>query len=91
MIDNRYRHLNKYLKDKFGERTLKVCVDGGFSCPNRDGTCGVGGCIFCGSEGAGENIKNKKQDLVESIESQIKSFLDSYRGERANKFIVYFF
>lgn len=36
----RYRHLNEYLKEKFGERTLKICVDGGFTCPNRDGTLG---------------------------------------------------
>ena len=41
----RYRHLNEYLKEKFGERTLKICVDGGFTCPNRDGTLGYGGCI----------------------------------------------
>ena len=90
MIDNRYIHLNKYLKDRFGERTLKVCIDGGFTCPNRDGTCGSGGCVFCGELGAGENIKNRKSDIIDSIENQVKSFLDSYRGERANKFIVYF-
>lgn len=33
----RYRHLNKFLIEKFGERTLKICIDGGFTCPNRDG------------------------------------------------------
>ena len=33
----RYRHLNEYYKEKFGERTLKICIDGGFTCPNRDG------------------------------------------------------
>jgi len=42
----RYRHLNKYLIEKFGERTLKICVDGHFSCPNRDGTLSKSGCIF---------------------------------------------
>jgi len=36
----RYNKLNKWLKEKFGERTLKICIDGGFTCPNRDGTCG---------------------------------------------------
>ena len=36
----RYKHLNTYLKEKFGERTLKICVDGGFTCPNRDGSLG---------------------------------------------------
>ena len=44
----RYKHLNEYLKRKFGERTLKICIDGGFTCPNRDGTCGTKGCLFCG-------------------------------------------
>lgn len=53
----RYRHLNKYLKEKFGERTLKVCIDGGFTCPNRDGTKSFGGCIFCSDKGSGEHIK----------------------------------
>ena len=56
----RYNHLNTYLKNKFGERVLKVCIDGGFTCPNRDGTCGFGGCVFCGEQGAGENIKGKR-------------------------------
>jgi radical SAM protein (TIGR01212 family) len=86
----RYNHLNTHLKNKFGERTLKVCVDGGFSCPNRDGKCGFGGCIFCGEMGAGENIKYRLNDCLDSIRSQIEGFLSSYRGDRANKFIVYF-
>jgi radical SAM protein (TIGR01212 family) len=86
----RYNHLNTYLKNRFGERTLKVCIDGGFSCPNRDGKVGFGGCAFCGRLGAGENLKNRKEEVLESIESQILGFLNSYRGERANKFIAYF-
>lgn len=80
----RYNHLNTYLKDKFGERTLKICVDAGFTCPNRDGTKSVGGCIFCGERGSGEHLKNI------DIADQVKQHLESYRGERANKFIVYF-
>jgi len=90
MNKNRYNHLNTALKEKFGERTLKICVDGGFSCPNRDGVCGKGGCIFCGSMGAGENIKNRLMENLASIKNQVHGFLNSYKGERANKFIVYF-
>lgn len=86
----RYNHLNTYLKEKFGERTLKICVDGGFTCPNRDGTISCGGCIFCGEMGAGDNIKYRKEEIISSIKSQVCGFLNSYRGERANKFIVYF-
>ena len=81
----RYRHLNKYLKEKFGERTLKICVDGGFTCPNRDGTLGFGGCIFCSEKGSGEHI-NSNVD----ISKQVESYFKSYKAKRANKFIVYF-
>ena len=80
----RYNHLNTYLKEKFGERTLKICIDAGFTCPNRDGTKGTSGCIFCGERGSGEHLKNI------DIADQVKKHLESYRGERANKFIVYF-
>ncbi len=86
----RYKHLNSELKKRFGERVLKVCVDGGFTCPNRDGKVSSGGCIFCGSQGAGDLIKYRTDCVLQSIESQVKGFLSSYRGERANKFIVYF-
>lgn len=83
-MEKRYNHFNDFLKQKFGERTLKVCIDGGFTCPNRDGKCGVGGCTFCGERGSGENTKNIE------ISQQVKNHLNSYRGERANKFIAYF-
>ena len=84
-MNERYRHLNTYLKEKFGERTLKICIDGGFTCPNRDGKCGIGGCIFCSERGSGEHISN-----LLTISKQVKKHLSSYRGERANKFIAYF-
>ena len=81
----RYKHLNKYLKEKFGERTLKICIDGGFTCPNRDGTKGTTGCIFCSEKGSGEHIKSAK-----NITEQVKNYFKSYKAKRANKFIVYF-
>lgn len=90
MEEVRYNHLNSYLKSIFGERTLKICVDGNFTCPNRDGSKGHGGCIFCGRLGAGDLIKYRRTELVDSIQSQVNGFLNSYRGARANKFIVYF-
>ena len=82
----KYNHLNTYYKNKFGERTLKICIDAGFTCPNRDGTLSNSGCIFCSEKGSGELIKYSSQH----IENQVKNFLNSYRGMRANKFIVYF-
>ncbi len=87
----RYNHLNEYLKEKFGERTLKICIDAGFTCPNRDGTCGTGGCIFCSEKGSGEHIKSDKNiNISESIKHQIENHFKSYRANRANKFIAYF-
>lgn len=82
----RYNTLSSFYKEKFGEKTLKICVDGGFSCPNRDGTKGVEGCIFCSEKGSGELIKERNQH----ISTQVKKYFDSYRARRANKFIVYF-
>ena len=81
----RYKHLNNYLKEKFGERTLKICIDGGFTCPNRDGSKGVGGCIFCSEKGSGDHIK-----IANSITNQVENYFKSYKAERANKFIAYF-
>ena len=81
---NRYNQFNTWLKNKFGGRTLKICIDGGFSCPNRDGTKSCGGCIFCGERGSGENTKRI------DISQQVRNHLNSYKGERAGKFIAYF-
>ena len=75
-MNSRYNRLNEYYKLKFEDRTLKISVDGGFTCPNRDGKCGIAGCIFCSEK--------------ESISKQVKDHLNSYRAKRANKFIVYF-
>ena len=84
MIEH-YKHLNTYLKELFGERTLKICIDGGFTCPNRDGKCGTSGCIFCSSKGSGELINS-----ASNISNQIIQYFQTYRSKRANKFIAYF-
>lgn len=87
----RYKHLNKYLKEKFGERTLKICIDGGFTCPNRDGSIGTGGCIFCSERGSGELISCANGSTQsDKIRKQITNYFSSYRSQRANKFIAYF-
>ena len=85
-MEQRYNKLNQYYKEKFGERTLKICVDGGFTCPNRDGKCGTGGCIFCSEKGSGELIKQSDKHISE----QVRQYFNSYRAKRANKFIIYF-
>ena len=50
----RYNSLNEYLKRRFGRKMYKLAVDAGFTCPNRDGTKGTGGCIFCSEAGSGD-------------------------------------
>ena len=84
-MESRYNHLNEFLKNKFGERVLKICIDGNFTCPNRDGKCGTGGCIFCGEAGSGEHLNSTK-----NIKNQVENYFKSYKASRANKFIVYF-
>lgn len=86
---NRYNKLNEYLKNKFGERTLKICIDAGFTCPNRDGTVAKGGCIFCSERGSGDHIHTSTLNF-NSITEQVQNYFSSYKSKRANKFIVYF-
>ena len=77
-----YRTLSSYLKEKYGMKIKKICIDGGFTCPNRDGTCGTGGCIYCGERGAGEHI-----DGLKSISEQVSEQLAS---TKADGYIAYF-
>ena len=78
-----YNNLSSYLKAKYGKRLSKICIDGGFGCPNRDGTCGHGGCIFCGERGAGEHI-----DYAKSIFRQVEDAIS--RSRDTDEFIAYF-
>ena len=78
-----YNNLSSYLKTKYGGKVSKICIDGGFGCPNRDGTCGIGGCIYCGERGAGEHI-----DPSVSIREQAEAVLG--RDKRSDHFIAYF-
>lgn len=78
-----YNRLGDYLLEIFGEKVKKIPIDGGFTCPNRDGKCGEGGCIFCGEQGSGEQTKG-----FLSIEKQIESFFAT--PKRLKGFIAYF-
>ena len=78
-----YNNLSDYFRRKYGRRLGKICIDGGFTCPNRDGKCGVGGCIYCGERGAGEHI-----DPCSSIKEQVERGLDG--AEADELFVVYF-
>ena len=64
----RQRTVNEYLKDRYGKKIYKVAINAGFTCPNRDGTIGFGGCIFCSGEGSGEFAQDPKWSVSEQIE-----------------------
>ena len=82
-----YNTYSKYLKDRFGEKVYKLRISLPLTCPNRDGTLGFGGCIFCGEEGG--TFENLSSSI--SIKEQLKRNKE-YIGKRynANKFIAYF-
>lgn len=81
----RYNKLSDFFKANFGGRLEKICIDAGFTCPNRDGKKGYGGCIFCSEKGSGDHI-----DSTKSIRKQVEDFLVSYKADRAEKYIAYF-
>ena len=66
----RYHSISTWLKREFGCKTIKLAIDGGFSCPNRDGSKGVGGCIFCSDSGSGE--------FASDIDDQIRLLSDKW-------------
>lgn len=82
-----YTTLNSYLKERFGTKVYKLSLDGGFTCPNRDGTVGTGGCIFCSKGGSGDFAENRKL----SITSQIENAKDKVSKKiNDGKYIAYF-
>ena len=52
--EKRYHSLDYYLKNTYGSKLYKLSLNGGMTCPNRDGTCGTRGCIFCSQGGSGD-------------------------------------
>ena len=64
--------LNEYLRDRFGHKVYKVAINGGFTCPNRDGTLDSRGCIFCSGRGSGEFSCDSSVSVTDQIENGIK-------------------
>lgn len=67
-----YTSLNDYCRKEFGHKLYKLSLDGGMTCPNRDGTLGYGGCIFCSEEGSGEFSEKRAGSIAEQIENAKK-------------------
>ena len=72
--NKRYYTLDYFYKHKFNSKVFKVSLDGGFTCPNKDGTKGIGGCIYCSKSGSGEYAGDKRDDIVTQFE-KIKSMM----------------
>ncbi|MEG2870799.1 MAG: TIGR01212 family radical SAM protein [Clostridium sp.] len=68
MIEKPYYALDYYLKQTFGEKIYKLALDGGMNCPNRDGTLGFGGCIFCSHGGSGDFAEPMRTSVTDQIE-----------------------
>lgn len=82
-----YYSLNRYLTDTFGEKVYKIALDGGFTCPNRDGRIGTEGCIFCSGSGSGEFAGDRR----DSITVQIEKGKERLKGKVSDgKYIAYF-
>ena len=86
-MNERYYSLNRYLRETFGEKVYKLALDAGMTCPNRDGTIGTGGCIFCSAGGSGDFAEGRCGSVAEQLE-RAKGRLRGKTG--AEKFIAYF-
>ena len=82
-----YYSLNSYLKKRFGMKLYKLSLDGGFSCPNRDGRIGTGGCIFCSGRGSGDFAVPTGADIFAAIEKAKEKVSHKNTG---GKYIAYF-
>ena len=83
----RYYSYSRFIKEYFGEKLYKICIDGGFTCPNRDGTLATGGCIFCSEGGSGEFTENASLSVSEQIHLGKSQTSRKYQGEH---YIAYF-
>ncbi len=83
-----YNHYGAYLKQKYnGKRVFKIIVDGGFTCPNRDGSKGYGGCSYCNVDSFTPELSRSTPNIREQIERGIDRAITGYAAE---KFIIYF-
>ena len=82
-----YYSFNQYLKDNFGCKVYKISINAGFTCPNRDGTLGTRGCIFCSRGGSGDFAESSSLSVTEQIESGKQRISKKIKS---GKYIAYF-
>jgi uncharacterized protein len=84
----RFNAYSEYFKQEFGGRVQKVSVDAGFTCPNRDGSIGTGGCNYCNNDAFNPSYCSPQKSIQQQIEEGIEFHSRRYR--KAEKFLVYF-
>lgn len=82
-----YHSLSDELKKYFGKKVIKLAIDGSFTCPNRDGRKGYGGCTFCSSQGAGEYTSGRELSISEQMEKQTELLSSKWKDAL---YIAYF-
>lgn len=85
--ERRYYALDHYLKQNYGEKLYKISLNGGCSCPNRDGTCGTRGCIFCSEGGSGDFAASSSLSVADQLAYAKKLVRPKYSG---HSYIAYF-
>jgi hypothetical protein len=83
----RYYQFSDYLKERFGCKVYKVTIDAGFTCPNRDGALGWGGCTYCNNKGFSANSRGAPSPIRRQVEQGMAFMRKRYKAE---KFIAYF-
>ena len=88
MQNNRFYSLNEFLRNKHGEKILKLSIDGGFTCPNRDGKVSSKGCLFCSERGSGDFTFHEQGNITAQLKEA--SLLLSNKWGTNRKYIAYF-
>lgn len=88
MSKNRFYSLNEFLREKHGEKILKLSIDGGFTCPNRDGTVSSKGCLFCSERGSGDFTAHKEGSITAQLIRASKLLEPKWGAD--HKYIAYF-
>ncbi|MBT4033448.1 MAG: TIGR01212 family radical SAM protein [Candidatus Marinimicrobia bacterium] len=86
-LNRRYHNYNYYLQKTYGEKIRKVSLHGGFTCPNRDGSKGRGGCVYCNNDSFVPHYINKDMSIPNQMEASIPFMIDRYDVQ---KYIAYF-
>ncbi len=86
--ERRLNAYSDYFRKQYGERVQKITIDAGFTCPNRDGTCGTGGCTFCDNRAFTPSYNNPEQSITDQIRQGMAFHRKRYR--KATRYLAYF-